>query len=321
MARRKTDGYTITGPIWPMGAELGSQKKIDTLWENPDYIAEVKIDGERITANYENGFSCYTRSASNRDLTKPIEVSHRWHQMAQLTCSEIPINTILDGEAFSKIRRAEEVAGLFNYRSDIVMPDDITYIVFDCVQWGTRNLENEPWLVRRSFVEKAVNLLNQKWIQPVVYVREMKREFYETIIKNGGEGVVMKNVHSFYHQGKKPANQWVKVKDHDTFDCIITGFKPGVGKYRDMVGSLELSQYQKVGEAGELSEYRLVPVCYASGITDALRKDITANPEAYLGKVVVVDAFERIPNSVKLRQPRIKAIRPEGSKDPRDCII
>lgn len=308
--------------IWPMGAELPKQAKLDLLWDDKNYGAEEKLDGERITAVVTSkGQRLYTRSASDTDKTRPIEITHRWPQIAQVRFTGIPIGTVLDGEGFSKLRRAEEIAGLFNYRSETVVPEDIKFIVFDCVFWGEQSLEEIAYEVRRKYVAESLRIANNPHFLATSVVTTDKKAFFEHIINSGGEGVVLKLLSGKYFQGKKPANIWVKAKKKDTFDCIITGFKPGTGKYKNLVGSVQLSQYCPTTVIGETVEYELVAVCYASGITDALRKDMTLNPTKYLGRVAVVDAYERVPNSVNLKQPRIKHIRPEGSKDPRECIV
>lgn len=306
-----------------MGAELPKPEKLARLWDNENYVAEIKIDGERIVLIFtETGIRAFTRSPGKFAPNKPIEVTHRWPQLQKIDRRYIPAGTVLDGEAFSQIRRAEEVAGLFNYRSDVPMPDDIKYIVFDCVFWGDNSLEERPWFERRSYVERACKLITSNMVEPAAVTHRFKKPFFENIVANGGEGVVLKHLYGKYVQGKKPANIWVKAKKKDTFDCIITGFKPAKdGKFKGLIGSVELSQYKKMREEGDLIRYELVTVCHASGMTDELRKDMTKNPEKYLGRVVVVDAYERVPGSVTLKQPRIKYVRPEGSKDPKECII
>lgn len=312
--------------IWPMGAEL-APAKAEKFLDAIDYVAEVKISGERITITKVSDTSdvkvrLFTRSGSKAAPDRPIEVTHRWPRIQTLDWSRIPIGTVLDGEGFSPIRSEQEIAGLFNHRSSAMMPDDIKFIAWDCVFWGDDSLEDDPWFTRRNYITHAVELINNPLVELVVVCHVNKREFYETIIENGGEGVVLKHINGKYYQGKKPANVWVKAKRKDTYDCIITGFKDAnPGKYEGLIGSIELSQYQSKGIKGAVEEFEEVVVCYASGINDDLRREITANPRTYLRRVVVVDAYARQKGSITLIQPRIKYIRPEGSKDPRECRI
>jgi len=305
--------------VWPMGAESVKEDKLKFLWEDENYVAEIKIDGERITSVFTpDRMRVFTRAGSKLDPTRPIEVTHRWPQI-QVIHGFLPVGTILDGEAFSRNRRASEVAGFFNHRSEATMPDDIQYIAFDCLQWNNKNIENEPWHIRRRFIENCVNIVCNPILNYSAVTAKNKREFFESIVKGGGEGVVLKHSLGKYYQGKSPANVWVKVKKKDSFDCVITGFKISKeGQFKGMVGSVELSQYRCNRRDGT---FELVKVCNASGINRALREELTCNPQEYLGRVALVEAFERIPNSVTLREPRIKFIRPEGSKSASACII
>lgn len=314
--------------IWPMGAELPKPHKLEGLWDSPDYIAEVKLMGERMILQFgvtdagEPVISLSTRSASNFHPDTPIDITHRWPQLQRLK-GLLPEGTILDGEGFSPIRREEEIAGLFNYRSDKPMPDDMKLVVFDCLQYGATNIEQQTWEYRRHLMEEAVNILNSPLVEFAAYTLDNKRAFFDMILASGGEGVVLKHTKGQYFQGKKPANIWVKAKKKDTFDCVILGYKEAKpGKYSGLIGSVDLGQYKRSElPVGGLYEYTLVKVCNSSGITDDVRRELSANREAYLGRVVVVDAYERVPNSVTLKQPRIKSIRPEGSKSPTECVI
>lgn len=311
--------------IWPMGAELPSPNKLARLWDDPNYFAEEKIDGERgiIHVVGDNYVRLTTRSASTNNTSRPIEITHRWPQLQGFGFGYLPVGTVLDCEIYSNIFRAEEVAGLLNYKSTVPIKDNVLRCsVFDCIYWGDASLEAAPQHERKTIVNKVVTDLNSSYVETPIFTYRDKNNFYEQIISCGGEGVVLKHVHGKYIQGKKPANVWVKAKNKETFDCIITGFKPAKdGKYKGLVGSVELSQYKLMASDSSLAEYQLFVVCHASGMPDTMRKDMTKYPDKYLGRVVVVDAVERIPDSVTLKQPRIKSLRPEGSKDPRDCIM
>lgn len=311
--------------IWPMGAELPKQSKLDRLWDDPNYFAEEKINGERgiIHVVGDGTIRLTTRSAGSNDPSHPIEITHRWPQIQSFGFNCLPAGTVLDSEIYSNMLRAEEVAGLLNYKSTIPPRDDVLRCaIFDCIYWGDTSLEAVPQHKRKAITHSVVSKLRSNYVETPILTYGDKRKLYEDIICSGGEGVILKHVNGKYVQGKKPANIWVKAKDKESFDCIITGFKPAnEGKYRGLVGSVELSQYKLMSSDSSLDEYQLFVVCHASGIPDSMRKDMTKYPEKYLGRVAVVDAVERVPNSVTLKQPRIKSIRTEGSKDPKDCII
>lgn len=309
--------------IWPMGAELASVDKTDSLLDSDDYIADTKYAGERLTlVKYPgNIIKLTTRSAGKFSNDKPIDVTHRWPQLQKETdFSILPDFTSLDGEAWSPILEEEKIAGLFNHRSTIPMPDHMKFVAFDSIYYGGESLENKQWVERRDNMEMIVLKLASYFICESDYTHYYKREFLEGIWANGGEGVVLKRLDSIYHQGKKPANQWVKVKKKDTHDCVIVDLKEGLGKLAGKVGSVGLAQYRATKEPSGLIRYDLINVGYSHGLPFELREDMYKQPEYYLGKVVVVESLGRSSNG-QLKKATIKYIRPDGSKDPMECTF
>jgi ATP-dependent DNA ligase len=79
-------------------------------------------------------------------------------------------------------------------------------------------------------------------------------------------------------------------------------------KYMNWIGAIKFGEYDN----GELVERGSV-----SGLTEALRADISSNPDNYIGKVIELDAMERIPDTKALRQPVFKGFRDD--KEPEEC--
>ena len=312
--------------IWPMGAaSTPTEDKLKDLFVNEHYVADIKLSGERVTVHFMADCNrIFTRSGSKEDPSRPIEITHRWPHLANLKCDKIPIGTVLDGEAFSPIRKEEELAGILNYKSTAKCPGDLRFIVFDAIYWGDDDLRNEPWYKRRAVVELAVTLIDNILVNRSAVTDRRKEEFFLNIINNGGEGVVLKNIFSTYHEGKKPVNCWIKVKKVDTHDCVILGFKPGKNKFEGMIGSIIIGQYINVSKNDLVEEWELVPVGAAYGINDEIRKHMTDNPETYIGRVITVNSLGRTGKGAMgfaLKNPTFVCVRPEGSKDPRDCKV
>lgn len=309
--------------VWPMGAELASEDKIESLLESDEYIADCKYAGERLVlTKYSNDrVTLTTRSAGKFSNNKPIDVTHRWPQIIDETdWSRIPDGTVLDGEGWSPLLEEEAIAGLFNHRSSVPMPDHMKYIVFDTVYENGESLENLQWIERRDHTEVNVLKLSSPFIVESSYTKYYKREFIEGIWAEGGEGAVLKRLDSTYSQGKKPAGQWVKVKRKETYDCIIAELREGQGKLQGMVGAIGLAQYRETVEPNGLIAYNLVDVGSSHGLPFDMREHMFKHPQFYLGRVVVVDSLGRSSNG-KLKKATVKYIRPEGSKDPRDCVF
>ena len=309
--------------FWPMGCTSSKGDKLAKLWDSDDHIADSKINGIRSSLHlYSDGNRLFTRSAGEDDPDRPIEFTHRYPQLANMKINGVPDGTVLDGEVFSPTRRHEEVAGILNAKSEKpTAPDDFRFVAFDAPFIGHKDIKLEPWHKRRSLMEETTKeLAVPHLVQNSVYVSKNKREFFDSILSAGDEGVVLKHIHGTYHEGKKPANNWTKAKKHDDFDCVITGFTEGKGKYAGQIGAIEYSQYVRTGGTDDEPTYTLKKIGQASGVTDAMRKEISANRDKYLNKVIVIGAQERIANKLSLQHPQVMEIRMSGDKSPVECI-
>lgn len=101
---------------------------------------------------------------------------------------------------------------------------------------------------------------------------------------------------------------WSKRKAEPTTDLVIIGYTDGrPGKTGKMIG--------KVG-ALMLGLHGGAHVCNCSGMDDAVRDEITANRDAYLGKVVEV-RYQYVGSGGGLRHPRF--VRFRDDKRPEEC--
>lgn len=61
-------------------------------------------------------------------------------------------------------------------------------------------------------------------------------QFYESIIKNQGEGIVIRKNLSPYEKGR--SKNAMKLKPYDDAECELVGFRKGKGKFENQVGAL-----------------------------------------------------------------------------------
>lgn len=242
----------------------------------------------------------------------------------------------------------------------------VRYAVYDIIRDIDGNwLMDEDWSTRRGILEEQIEtLLNDypllaEHVMLVGYVRESKKEYNREIMQQGGEGVMLKNIHGKYFPDKKPRWNWIKVKQEITSDVVITGFKDPVREYNPTkpellktwqywqddegdlivfdgqdraqeysknhgmsvepvsrfyfngwIGSVEFSQYNSEGE--------LQYVGFCSGIADDLRKDMSENPDKYLGECMEISAMERTSDGY-FRHPQFLRMRPD--KNPEECLV
>jgi ATP-dependent DNA ligase len=143
---------------------------------------------------------------------------------------------------------------------------------------------------------------------PWAFTNRDKRNLYDSVLEQGGEGIMLKRLDGEYVQGGRPANNWFKAKKSATFDCVVTGFTKGKGKYNNHIGAVKFGQYVNG---------KLIVLGQASGMSDMIRFDMAANPDEYVGRVVTIRAMERL-RSGSLRHPIFVGLR--SDKKPTDCI-
>lgn len=123
---------------------------------------------------------------------------------------------------------------------------------------------------------------NCLYIEPVrnqlVYDMEQVEEVFLDELKNGNEGIVLKNINSLFEN--KRSKNLVKFKDVKDADLKCIDVTEGQGKYVGMIGSLELE-----------SSDGLVKVSVGSGLTDEDRKK---DPSEYINKIIEIKYNERM---------------------------
>ena len=147
--------------------------------------------------------------------------------------------------------------------------------VFDFLSKKTQFLTYEERLV------KADNILqNLKHIRLISVIKLSGTEalkYTKGITKLGWEGTMCVEPDSLYYIGKR-VNHSIKLKPRPTVDLLCIGTELGTGKYKSMIGGLNL-----IDSYGR-------EVSVGSGLSDDLRQK---KPEAFIGKTIEIE-YEQI---------------------------
>ncbi|MDX9766970.1 MAG: DNA ligase [Ectothiorhodospiraceae bacterium] len=130
------------------------------------------------------------------------------------------------GDTLSAVRSAQPGPGW----------DDIRYLIFDApAQQG-------PFERRMDVVKRWLATHPSSRIAVVAQTRCTGREHLERMLDaieaQGGEGVMLRAAGSPYEVGRSAHLR--KYKRFDDAEAKVVGYKPGQGKYADMVGSLQV---------------------------------------------------------------------------------
>lgn len=118
---------------------------------------------------------------------------------------------------------------------------------------------------------------------------------YERLVEQGHEGAMLKRLDHEYQPRR--TTDWMKMKPEEEADGIITGYNPGVGKFDGQVGSVQVTFADGSKTA-------------VSGMTDAVRQALTAEPDYYIGKVLEVRYMMR-DSQGGYRHPRWYRLHPD----------
>lgn len=280
------------------------------LLQDDNYIAQIKLDGMRAVVHVtENGLRIFSRSSGVGDPTRPLEKTSSLPHLAKLKLPEL-VGTVLDCEILIPGKDSAELAGTVHRKELSQDNTKVMLFVFDCLQRNGISLRGKTLRHRLSELLSISHKLQSEFITilPFATTTAQKRKLYDKVQANGGEGIMLKNLNATYLEGGRPTNNWYKAKKCASYDCVITGFSLGKGKYNTQIGAVKFGQYMN-GKLTELGQ--------ASGMNDEERLLMSRFQDQYIGKVVTIKGMERL-KSGAIRHPQYVGLRKD--KQPKDCI-
>ena len=246
-------------------------------------------------------------------------------------------NVNLDGELFAGRENFQDMGVV---RKKIPIDEEwinIKYVVYDLPE------DNNVFKNRIKNLKQIVNKCNINWNKfkveypdpfnnidcPVVYTEQIKIKslkhldtIYKEVLKNGGEGVMIKDPESQYED--KRSNYMLKYKPCFDAEAVIIDYKDGMGKYEGMLGGFVCKPLISYGNYSiqDTDESHIFSI---SGMDDDIRDNYL---ESHPVGTVVTYEYSGKTDSGKPRFPRYIRIRDdieikedEGSSDKKDLIV
>lgn len=282
-----------------------------------DWWMEAKYDGWRALAGVLDRVVMWTRSGN---LITQVPY------ITDAILQRFPAGTILDGEIVN-LRTGRQ----WNHTESILSktrggyrhvptPDNppLTYVLFDVLQAGERDVRHLPLRERRALLEELCAGINDRVNLPLmlIHTHEPTEEGLNAILDLGFEGVVCKREGSPYRCGDR-GSAWVKIKPSETIDAEFTGV------YDATPGS-RFAPYSD----GEPQSWAVGGVCFrvthddgrvyegrAAGMNDRLRAELWEHPEKFAGHMVEI-AHWGVHESGALRSPQVRRLRHPSDKAP-----
>lgn len=148
----------------------------------------------------------------------------------------------IDGELWIARNKFDEISALIRSGdSNLTLWKEVTYNIFDVpnaceeFQISTCTLKNRL-AVLEEYLQKYPSAYIKIIPQIPVENQNNLNQFYESIIKNQGEGIVIRKNLSPYEKGR--SKNAMKLKPYDDAECELVGFRKGKGKFENQVGAL-----------------------------------------------------------------------------------
>ena len=271
------------------------------IWESDDWIAEEKVDGNRMVICWdadEKQFHFFSRNNSMVDY-----LPQDYKDTIYITADNFDYdkNFVLDAEVISTSQNIEtngtqcltqlqSTSALLALNPDdsiaIQRNDPLKFIVFDCL-YHDESYMDKQWIERHKQTELLCNILKEHnfncELNPVIenteYNKNKKREFFDELIDNQKEGIVLKNKYAKYHATSSRTIDCVKVKRSTSdsltndIDAFITDYVVGNDDTRNenmVVGFIFSVRLEK--EDGTIVNHNIA-VC--SNISDCIKEDAT----------------------------------------------
>jgi ATP-dependent DNA ligase len=198
----------------------------------------------------------------------------------------LPANTVIDGEL---IHAAGGWGSVQSVMTTTGGGSGLTFVAFDVLEVNGNDVRAIEWANRRQVLEMI------EWPEHTYLTPNGKAtaETHVRMLDLGMEGSVVKRRSSPYEGRRSPS--WLKLKAIASEDCEIIGFEDGKNGRSGEVGAIVVRLPSGVETT-------------ASGMTDAERTDMQANPGNWLGKIVEI-VHNGVLDSGKLRHPRYKRLR------------
>ena len=291
-------------------------------FDSPDYIYELKWDGERCIAYLDPERETELRNKRNVKMLPKVPELSDIHEQVNVRC-------ILDGELmvlkdgkpdFYEIQKRSLMTNTFKIEL-LSKQYPASFIPFDILYYKDKDISLIPLIKRKQYLIEAIKKESAR-MAISKYIEEQGISFYELAEQQNLEGVVAKRKDSIYIEGKR-TKEWIKIKNLKDEDYVVCGY---IYKDNRMI-SIVLGQY---GDDGQLiykghvtlgvggDNFRTIKS--TAQIDKPAFQPPAGNEEAVwiTPDLVCTVKFMDYTSSGGMRQPVFKGLRLD--KQPEDCI-
>jgi bifunctional non-homologous end joining protein LigD len=294
-------------------------------FSSDDWVFEVKWDGIRAISYIKEELSI--RSRNQKELMDYFPELSELNDLAKDTVLDGEIIVMKDGKAdFQTLIQRKQNDNPLEIRY-LSGKFPATYIIFDILEKDGEELLDIPLMKRKRILKNSVK--EGKFVVLSLFVEGTGVEYYRAALEKGVEGIMAKKKQSSYEPGKR-SNNWLKIKQVKTCDCVIFGYTKGEGGREKTFGSLVLGLYDVsgpvfIGKVGtgfsqeEMENLKMFLDKYKVKETTLPGVDEEREITWLRPGVVCEVGYQSITDDKKLRIPVFKNLRQD--KGPLECTI
>lgn len=280
-------------------------------------LQDIENDEDLVVGKKYNGYS--ERLVAKDGIIRLFNRSgsEQTENVLHITKIEISksIDLIITGEGYAPSGRAEDAKSIFGSYPEHALKvqgeKGLAYFAaVNIIRYDGEDLSHIPFGERLGALSNVVAYLRGiglMYIHKEFLRHDLKKQYFDTIIAEGGEGVVVKSLKGF-------EKDWFKVKRIHTWDAVIMGYTEAqygkTGKFAGLIGAIRYGFYDYDGNLKEVGK--------CSGMTDEQRIAFSTSHERYIGKVTEIKGQE-IGNRGAIVFPRFVRLRPD--KLPTECVV
>lgn len=283
LGENKTDSNGVVKPMLAQQSDKCSPNVFEKEW-----YCSRKLDGTRCLLYYKDG-EIYSASRGGKDydiastLIRQNKVLLKWFK-------ENP-TLLLDGELYAHGIPLQRISGITRLKTWEERCEILEYWIYDIV---SENPFEERFHKLMELQELLENDLKIKVIDHYKLSGWIKiKKTHDQFVKEGFEGLVMRNPNKEYGIGKRSSLYMIKVKEYQEEEFIIVGYSEGL-RDEDMVF---------VCKTKNNKEFEAKPI----GPRD-LKHEYLENMQSIIGKSATIKFFNWTEDGLP-SQPVLKAIR------------
>lgn len=287
--------------------KLGKYKESD---DYSGWIVQNKLDGVFSALNLKDGI-VYSRTQRPLFIPKESVLSQNIGELKAVYGNNE--SDFILFELCLPESSLERLSGLVSPNrkeswSDEEMNTQFTIGIHDSILLDSNGEDKEPYITR---YEKASSGLHLAFVSSVYYrtspdnnCHDFIDKVFESIVRSGGEGIVLKDPGGIYRMGKRVNTQVKRVREY-LEDVRIEQVKYGAGKRSRQIGSM----YCRSVDNPEVAFWANFGLNWNDEKRIALTKDYESGRQPFIGSIWTVKGLQPSSTGKSIRLPKLMYIR------------